>query len=73
MSLEFRPLHGPSFVAEVSGTRLTGLEDPAVLRQIREGMDRYAVLVFHDQPLTLSEQLAFAERLDGAIHRATTV
>ena len=28
-------------------------------------MDEFAVLVFHDQPLTDTEHLAFAERLDG--------
>lgn len=72
MNLKFQPLHDESFVAEVSGARLAGLEDEAVLKQIRDGMDRYAVLVFHDQPFTLAEQLAFAERLDGAIHRATS-
>src|SRR5262249_46034099 len=32
------------------------------------GMDEYAVLVFHDQPFTDDEHLAFAQRLDGALH-----
>jgi alpha-ketoglutarate-dependent 2,4-dichlorophenoxyacetate dioxygenase len=31
-------------------------------------MDEYAILVFHDQPFTDAEHLAFAERLDGRLH-----
>jgi alpha-ketoglutarate-dependent 2,4-dichlorophenoxyacetate dioxygenase len=34
-------------------------------------MDEYAVLVFRDQPFTDEEQLAFARRLDGALHTKT--
>jgi alpha-ketoglutarate-dependent 2,4-dichlorophenoxyacetate dioxygenase len=34
-------------------------------------MDEYAVLVFHDQPFTDEEQLAFARRLDGELHTKT--
>lgn len=34
-------------------------------------MDQYAVLVFHDQPFTDAEQLAFARRLDGELHTRT--
>ena len=38
---------------------------------IRAGMDEFAVLVFRDQPFTDDEQLAFARRLDGELHRKT--
>src|SRR5207247_10117671 len=38
------------------------------LAAIRAGMDEYAVLVFHDQPFPDEEHLAFAQRLDGALH-----
>jgi alpha-ketoglutarate-dependent 2,4-dichlorophenoxyacetate dioxygenase len=34
-------------------------------------MDEYAVLVFHDQPFTDDEQLAFAQRFDGQLHTKT--
>ena len=34
-------------------------------------MDEYAVLVFRDQPFTDAEQLAFAQRFDGALHANT--
>ena len=71
MALQFTPLH-PLFVAEASGVDLASCEDPAVLAEIRRGMDKYAVLVFRDQQMTLTEQLAFTERFDGQIHRATS-
>jgi alpha-ketoglutarate-dependent 2,4-dichlorophenoxyacetate dioxygenase len=34
-------------------------------------MDKHAVLVFRDQQFTDAEQLAFAERFDGKLHRKT--
>jgi alpha-ketoglutarate-dependent 2,4-dichlorophenoxyacetate dioxygenase len=34
-------------------------------------MDEYAVLVFRDQAFSDAEQLAFAERFDGVLHRKT--
>jgi alpha-ketoglutarate-dependent 2,4-dichlorophenoxyacetate dioxygenase len=70
MSLHFRPLH-PRFAAEVGPIDLRRLDDPETLAEIRNGMDRYAVLVFHDQPFTDPEQIAFARRLDGELHTKT--
>ncbi len=70
MSLTFRPLH-PRFVAEVSSIDLRNVHDPDTLSRIRAGMDEYAVLVFHDQPFSDAEQLAFARRLDGLLHTRT--
>ncbi len=72
MQLEFRPLH-PTFAAEVSPVDLRSVRDPEILEAIREGMDRFAVLVFRDQPFTDEEQLRFARRLDGALHTKTGV
>ena len=72
MTLEFRKLH-PSFVAEASPVDLREVQDEAGLESIREAMDRYAVLVFRDQRLSNEEQLAFATRLDGALHRKTGI
>jgi alpha-ketoglutarate-dependent 2,4-dichlorophenoxyacetate dioxygenase len=65
MSLHFRPLH-PLFAAEVSTVDLRRLDDPETLAEIRDGMDRYGVLVFHDQPFTDQEQIAFASFVDPA-------
>jgi alpha-ketoglutarate-dependent 2,4-dichlorophenoxyacetate dioxygenase len=70
MTLTFRKLH-PHFVAEVSAIDLRRVYDRATLDEIRAGMDQYAVLVFRDQPLIDEEQLAFAQRFDGALHTKT--
>jgi alpha-ketoglutarate-dependent 2,4-dichlorophenoxyacetate dioxygenase len=70
MAFQFRPLH-PRFVAEVGRIDLRQVHDAATLAEIRAGMDRYAVLVFRDQPFTDDEQIAFAERLDGQLHMKT--
>ena len=70
MTLEFRELH-PTFAAEAGPVDLRDVQDEASLEPIREGMDRYAVLVFRDQRLSNEEQLAFASRLDGELHRKT--
>jgi alpha-ketoglutarate-dependent 2,4-dichlorophenoxyacetate dioxygenase len=50
---------------------MRAVHDPETLAEIRSGMDEYAVLVFHDQPFTDAEQLAFAQRLDGQLHTKT--
>jgi alpha-ketoglutarate-dependent 2,4-dichlorophenoxyacetate dioxygenase len=67
MALKCRKLH-PHFVAEVSPVDLRGVHDAETLARIRAGMDEYAVLVFRDQPFADSEQLEFAQRLDGLLH-----
>jgi hypothetical protein len=68
MTLSIRQIH-PVFVGEVSGvdvTRPLASDDVAALEA---GMDRYAVLVFHDQPLTDEQQMAFARQF-GALEDA---
>ena len=70
MALALRKLH-PHFVAEAEAIDLRQLEDRRTLDEIRAGMDEYAVLVFRDQQLSDDEQLAFAQRFDGALHRKT--
>jgi alpha-ketoglutarate-dependent 2,4-dichlorophenoxyacetate dioxygenase len=70
MKLAFRKLH-PHFVAEVSAVELRQVHDAEALARLRAGMDEYAVLVFHDQPFTDDEQLAFAQRFDGQLHSKT--
>jgi len=52
---------------------LRNITDRSTLDRLRDGMDEYAVLVFRDQPFTDAEQLAFAQRFDGAIHSKTGV
>ncbi len=70
MTLTFRKLH-PTFVAEVSAVDLRRVHDRETLEQIRAGMDEHAILVFRDQPFEDAEQIAFGERLDGALHTRT--
>ena len=70
MAIAFHKLH-KHFVAEVSGVDLRQAHDRDTLERIRAGMDEFAVLVFHDQPFTDAEQLAFAQRFDGELHTKT--
>ena len=67
MGLMFKQLHS-LFVGEAGPIELRRVHDEDTLAAIRAGMDEYAVLVFHDQPFTDDEHLAFAQRLDGALH-----
>ena len=72
MTIAFRELH-PTFGAEAGPVDLRAAQGESILEAIRAGMDRYAVLVFRDQRLSNEEQLAFAERLDGELHRKTGI
>ncbi len=68
MPVAIRQLH-PVFVGEVSGIDTTAPLAPEEVAAIEAGMDRYAVLVFHDQMLTDQQQMAFT-RYFGAIEDA---
>ena len=62
MSIQFRPVT-PNIGAEASGIDLREPLTAEQVRQIHGAMDRYAVLVFHDQPLTNEQHLAFTTAL----------
>src|SRR4051812_41382292 len=51
----------PAFVAEIDGVDLGRLSD-AVFNEIEAAFNRYAVLIFHRQPITEEQQLALAKR-----------
>jgi alpha-ketoglutarate-dependent 2,4-dichlorophenoxyacetate dioxygenase len=68
MSVSIRPLH-PVLAGEVSGVDAAGPLDPADVQAIEAGMDRYAVLVFHDQRLTDAQQMAFTRHF-GSLEEA---
>jgi len=73
MALATKPLH-PLFAAEASGVDLRRAPDATTVRAVEAAMDRYAVLVFRDQPLTEDEQIAFAGafgKLDIGLNKAT--
>lgn len=72
MAIAFKQLH-PTFMAEVSPIDLRTVRDEATFDTLRAGMDRYGVLVFHNQPFTDADQLDFAQRFDGELHAKTGV
>jgi len=71
MALTFTPLH-PTFMAQASPIDLRKVDDAQTLSDIRQAMTQYGVLVFKGQAFTGSEQIEFAQRLDGELHRKTS-
>ena len=68
MSLSIRQIH-PVFVGEVSGIEIAKPLTPDEVAAVEAGMDRHAVLVFHDQKITDEQQMAFSQnfgRLEDA-------
>jgi len=59
MGISIRQIH-PVFVGEVSGVDLRKPLTRDEAAAIEEGMDRYAVLVFHGQNITDEQQIAFS-------------
>ena len=59
MTQHLKPLH-PVFAAEASGIDITQPLSDADVAAINAGMNRYAVLVFRDQPLGTQQQIDFA-------------
>jgi alpha-ketoglutarate-dependent 2,4-dichlorophenoxyacetate dioxygenase len=70
MAISIRPLN-PDFAGQVAGIDCRRPLDPGEVAAIEEGMDRYAVLVFHDQKLTDEQQLAFTRHF-GALESYPT-
>ena len=73
MTLSIRaidPVSRPFFAGEVSGIDITQKLSHADAAAISAGMDRYGVLVFHDQRFTDETQLAFSRNF-GALEQAT--
>jgi alpha-ketoglutarate-dependent 2,4-dichlorophenoxyacetate dioxygenase len=63
---------GPCFAAEVEGIDMTKPLSMEEVDAIHAGMDRYAVLVFHDQPIDDAQQLAFTRSLGELEHAIGT-
>jgi alpha-ketoglutarate-dependent 2,4-dichlorophenoxyacetate dioxygenase len=70
-AVSFRQV-GPCLAAEVLGLDLTRPLSPDEVAAVHAGMDTYAVLVFHDQPLTDEQQLAFTRCLGEIEHAIGT-
>ena len=60
--IEVKPLN-PEFFAEISGVDLSRPVDPDTAGEIVAALDRYAVVVFHDQVLDDDQQIAFSRLL----------
>ena len=60
MAISIRKVH-PTFVGEVSGIDITKPLTRDEVDAIEAGMHEYSVLVFHDQPLTDEQQVAFTQ------------
>jgi alpha-ketoglutarate-dependent 2,4-dichlorophenoxyacetate dioxygenase len=59
MAIEAKPVH-PCLGAEISGVDLTRPVSVEDFAEIEAALNRYAVLIFHDQPLSDEQQLAFS-------------
>ena len=68
MTIAIRQIH-PVFVGEVSGIDVSRPLSREEVAALEAGMDRYAVLVFHDQRLTDEQQMAFSRNF-GALEDA---
>jgi len=68
MSPSIRQIH-PVFVGEVSAIDIGKPLTPDEVAALEAGMDRYAVLVFHDQKLTDEQQMALSRNF-GALEDA---
>jgi len=69
--IRITPLH-PVFAAEMTGVDLRTPPDAALVRQIDDAMNRYAVLAVRDQRLDDHQQVAFAKAM-GPIERTRGV
>jgi alpha-ketoglutarate-dependent 2,4-dichlorophenoxyacetate dioxygenase len=70
MSISIRQIH-PAFAGEVSGVDLTRPLSRDEVATIDGGMDKHAVLVFHDQKLADEQQVAFSRNF-GEIELAVS-
>jgi alpha-ketoglutarate-dependent 2,4-dichlorophenoxyacetate dioxygenase len=73
MTIDIKPIDPVSrafFAGEVSGIDLTRPLSDAEVAAVHAGMDRFGVLVFHDQKLNDEQQLAFSRAL-GPLEQAT--
>lgn len=68
MAVSIRQIH-PCFVGEVSGVDITKPLSKDDVAALQHGIDTYGVLVFHDQPLTDEQQMAYTLNF-GALENA---
>jgi alpha-ketoglutarate-dependent 2,4-dichlorophenoxyacetate dioxygenase len=71
MTLTIRQI-GPCFAGEVAGIDLRQKLTRDEVAAVHAGMDKYAVLVFHDQPIDDAQHLAFTRSLGDIEHAIGT-
>src|SRR5262245_60668768 len=71
MTVKIRQI-GPCFAGEVEGVDMSRPQTAEEVAAIHAGMDRYAVLVFHDQHITDEQHLAFTVSLGDIEHAIGT-
>ena len=59
MAISVTPLH-PVFVGAVSGIDLRQEQDRDTIQALEDAINRFAILVFHDQHITDDQQMAFS-------------
>ena len=64
------PVNRSFFAGVVSGVDLRQPLSPQDIEAIHQGMDRFGMLVFHDQPINDEQQLVFSKAL-GPLETAT--
>jgi alpha-ketoglutarate-dependent 2,4-dichlorophenoxyacetate dioxygenase len=67
MTVKMRQI-GPCFAAEVEGIDMRKPLSPDEVTAVHDGMNEYAVLVFHDQYIDDEQQLAFSRSLGELEH-----
>ena len=60
MNIVIKQLH-KDFVGEVSGLDLSKPLSSDAVEQIEQGMDKFGVLIFHDQDITDDQQIAYTK------------
>ena len=73
MNIAIKQLHR-DFVGEVSGLDLSKPLSLDTVKQIEEGMDKFGVLIFHDQDMTDDQQIAYTKNFgDLELHIGSNV
>jgi alpha-ketoglutarate-dependent 2,4-dichlorophenoxyacetate dioxygenase len=65
------PVNRPDFAGEIAGINLRETMTPEQVAAVVEGMDKFAVLVFHDQKIDDAQQLAFSRNF-GTLETANS-
>jgi alpha-ketoglutarate-dependent 2,4-dichlorophenoxyacetate dioxygenase len=71
MTVSIRPLRD-NFSGEVSGIDISNTLSPNEVEAIEAGMDKYGVLIFHDQNVTDEQQMTFSANFGPPLEGSNT-